>query len=199
MAYFNLSRMEEVGGRARTGPGACSSQTDDRSGTMAVTSLLCLVKPTDPRVERWLAEALEYADATGDRSKQLNTLTTLAWNHFLRSFYGRAQDMAEAEGFGRRLAGLAEELGAHELAVQGWSLLTVMARLSGRLAEAAAHAAVLQRATGDLAPPSSLARPGGDASRSPWPTGPPIRCRRCPPRPLPIPWSAWPRTSSKRN
>ncbi len=149
MAYFNLSRMDEAVAELEHALKLFDA-TDDPSGTMAVTSLLCLVKPTDPRVSTWLAEALQYADAAGDRSKQLNTLTTLAWNHFLRSFYGRSQDMAEAEGFARRLTALAEELGARELAVQGLSLLTIMARLSGRLSEAAEHTGALQRATGDL-------------------------------------------------
>jgi len=149
MAYFNLSRMEEAVAALELALKLFDT-TNDRSGTVAVTSLLCLVKPTDPRVSTWLAEALEYADAAGDRSKQLNTLTTLTWNHFLRSFYGQVQDMAEAEGFARRLAALAEDLGAHEQAVQGLSLLTVMARLSGRLSEAAEHAVALQRVAGDL-------------------------------------------------
>ena len=149
VASFNLSRMEESVvelEQALTGFESCA----DRTGIIAVTSFLCLVKPTDPRVSAWLADALEFADAAGDRSKQLNTLTTLTWNHFLRSFCGRAQDMAEAEGFARRLAELAEDLGSRDQAVQGWSLLAIMARLSGRLEEAAEHAVALQRATGNV-------------------------------------------------
>jgi hypothetical protein len=78
----------------------------------------------------------------------LNTLTTLTWNHFLRSFCGRPEDMTEAEGFARRLAELADDLGARDQAVHGWSLLTVMARLSGRFDEATVHALALQRAMG---------------------------------------------------
>ena len=85
----------------------------------------------------WLAEALEFADEAGDRSRQLGTLTTLAWHHFIRSLWGGAADTAEAEGFARRLAELAEELGAIDMAVHGRSLLAVMARFSGRLDEAA--------------------------------------------------------------
>jgi hypothetical protein len=80
----------------------------------------------------------------------LNTLTTLTWNHFLRSFCGGPQDMAEAEGFALRLTELADELGARDQAVQGWSLLTIMARLSGRFEDAAEHAVALQRATGNV-------------------------------------------------
>jgi tetratricopeptide (TPR) repeat protein len=149
VAYFNLSRMEEAVVELEQAL-TCFERCSDRAGTIAVTSFLCLVKPTDPRVSAWLADALEFADAAGDRSRQLNTLTTLTWNHFLRSFCGQARDMAEAEGFARRLAELAEDLGSRDQAVQGWSLLTIMARLSGRLDEAAEHAVALQRATGNV-------------------------------------------------
>ena len=51
---------------------------------------------------------------------------------------GPAADTAEAEGFALRLAELAEELGAVDMAVHGRSLLAIMARFSGRLDEAAA-------------------------------------------------------------
>ena len=87
----------------------------------------------------WLAEALAFADEAGDRSRQLGTLTTLAWHHFIRSLWGTAaRQSAEAEGFASRLAELAEELGAVDMAVHGRSLLAIMARFSGRLDEAAA-------------------------------------------------------------
>ncbi|HXQ62978.1 MAG TPA: adenylate/guanylate cyclase domain-containing protein [Acidimicrobiales bacterium] len=149
VAYFNLSRMEESAAELEHAL-KLFEQIDDRAGTIAVSSFLCLVKPTDPRVSTWLADALEFADASGDRSRQLNTLTTLAWNHFLRSFCGGPHDMAEAEGFARRLTQLADDLGARDQAVQGWSLLTIMARLSGRFEEAAEHAAALQKSTGNV-------------------------------------------------
>ena len=154
MAYFNLSRMDEACVELEEAL-KIFQEIDDRPGIIAASSMMSLVKPTDPRVSGWLAEALEYADATGDRSKQLNTLTTLTWNHFIRSFCGGPRDMAEAERFGRRLAELADELGSRDLAVQGWSLLAIMARLSGRLEEAAEHARALQRST-------------GSAQRDPW-------------------------------
>jgi class 3 adenylate cyclase/tetratricopeptide (TPR) repeat protein len=149
VAYFNLSRMAESVvelERALT----LFEHDADRAGVIAVSSFFSLVKPTDPRVTKWLADALEFADAAGDRSRQLNTLTTLTWNHFLRSFCGRAPDMAEAEGFALRLAHLAEDLGARDQAVQGWSLLAIMARMSGRFEEAADHAVALQRTTGNV-------------------------------------------------
>jgi class 3 adenylate cyclase/tetratricopeptide (TPR) repeat protein len=149
VAYFNLSRMEESVVELENAL-KLFEQSDDLPGTMAVSSFMCLVKPTDPRVPQWLADALEFADAAGDRSKQLNTLTTLTWNHFLRCLCGRPQDMEEAEGFAYRLAELAEELGALDQAVHGWSLVVIMARLSGRLAEAAEHAIALERAMGKV-------------------------------------------------
>jgi class 3 adenylate cyclase/tetratricopeptide (TPR) repeat protein len=147
VALFNLSRMEESGAdleRALT----LFEQDGDRAGAVAVSSFLCLVKPADHRVPGWLADALEFADAAGDRSRQINTLTTLMWNHFLRSFCGRSEDMGEAERFALRAAELAEELGARDQAVQSWSLLAIMARLSGRLDEAGEHAIELQRVAG---------------------------------------------------
>ncbi len=123
-------------------------QTGDRVGAVAASSFLCLARPTDRRVPQWLAEALEFADEAGDRSRQLGTLTTLAWHHFIRSLWGTATDTAVAEGFARRLAELGEELGAVDMAVHGRSLLAIMARFSGRLDEAALHAATLQRFSG---------------------------------------------------
>jgi len=147
VACFNLSLMEEAA--AELEPALKIFENDgDRAGSVAVSSFLCLVKPTDARVAGWLEDALEFADASGDRSRQINVLTTLTWNHFLRSFCGGPQDMAEAEGFGRRLAEVAEEIGARDQAVHGWSLLAIMARMSGRLEEAAEHAVALQRVSG---------------------------------------------------
>ncbi len=149
VSCFNLSRMEEAARELELGL-ALFERTEDRAGRIATSSFLCLARPTDRRVPEWLAEALEFADETGDRSRQLGTLTTLAWHHFIRSLWGTAHDTAEAEGFARRLAELAEELGALDMAVHGRSLLAVMARFSGRFDEAAHHAAVLQRLGGIL-------------------------------------------------
>ena len=142
---FNLGRMEEAASELELAL-AMFDEAGDRSGAVAVSSFLCLVRPSDPRVPRWLAEALRHADAAGDRSRQVNTLTTLSWNHYLRCFCGRPQDMAEAEGAALRLAALAEELGARDQAVQAWCLLAIMARFSGRLEEASERLASLQRA-----------------------------------------------------
>jgi len=144
VSYFNLSRMDESARQLELALGLFE-QIGDRVGAVAASSFLCLARPTDPRVRQWLAEALEFADEAGDRSRQLGTLTTLAWHHFIRSLWGTADDTAEAEGFARRLAELGEELGAIDMAVHGRSLLAIMARFSGRLDDAALHAEALQR------------------------------------------------------
>ncbi len=147
VSYFNLSRSEEA---ARHLERALEifERIGDRVGAVAASSFLCLARPTDRRVPQWLADALAFADEAGDRSRQLGTLTTLAWHHFIRSLWGGAPDTAEAEGFAGRLAELAEELGSIEMAVHGRSLLAVMARFGGRLDEAAAQAERLQGFTG---------------------------------------------------
>jgi class 3 adenylate cyclase/tetratricopeptide (TPR) repeat protein len=147
VASFNLSRMEESAAQLERAL-ALFEEAGDRNGAVSTSSFLCLAKPTDRRVERWLADALEFADEAGDRSKQITTLTTLAWHHFFRSFLGRTEDMGAAEGFAQRMAELAEELGADDMAIQGRSLVVVMARLSGRLAEAQEQVAQLQRVAG---------------------------------------------------
>jgi tetratricopeptide (TPR) repeat protein len=144
VTYFNLSRMEDAARELELGL-ALFEQIGDQVGAVAASSFLCLARPTDRRVPTWLAQALEFADQAGDRSRQLGTLTTLAWHHFIRSLWGTARDTAEAEGFARRLAELAEELGAIDMAVHGRSLLAIMARFSGRLDDAAVHAEALQR------------------------------------------------------
>jgi tetratricopeptide (TPR) repeat protein len=151
VAYFNLSRMDEASRQLEIGL-RLFEKIGDRVGAVAASSFLCLARPTDRRVPGWLAQALEFADRSGDRSRQLGTLTTLAWHHFIRSLWGTASDTAEAEGFALRLAELAEELGATDMTVHGRSLLAIMARFSGRLDEAKGHAEVLQRlrnTTGD--------------------------------------------------
>jgi class 3 adenylate cyclase/tetratricopeptide (TPR) repeat protein len=147
VAYFNLSRMDEASRELELGL-RLFEEIGDGVGAVAASSFLCLARPTDRRVPEWLDRALEFADQSGDRSRQLGTLTTLAWHHFIRSLWGNALDTAEAEGFALRLAELAEELGAVDMAVHGRSLLAITARFSGRLQEARAHAEVLQRLSG---------------------------------------------------
>jgi tetratricopeptide (TPR) repeat protein len=147
VCYFNLSRMNDAVCALERGL-ALFELVEDESGLLATTSFLCIAKPTDRRVPTWLARALEVADAAGDRGRQVSTLSTLAWNSFFRSFCGGPADVAAAEGFARRLADLAEDLGVLDIAVHGWSLLVVMARLSGRIDEASERAVELQRLLG---------------------------------------------------
>jgi hypothetical protein len=144
VAYFNLSRMDDSARELELALGLFD-QVGDKVGAVAASTFLCLARPTDRRVPGWLADALEFADQAGDRSRQLSTLTTLAWHHFIRSLWGSVPQTAEAEGFALRLAELAEDLGAFDMAVHGRSLLAIMARFSGRLDEAARHAEVLGR------------------------------------------------------
>jgi class 3 adenylate cyclase/tetratricopeptide (TPR) repeat protein len=149
VAYFNQSRMEEAAASLARGL-ALFEAAGDRWGAVNASSFLALVKPTDPRVPGWLADALEQADAAGDRTRQLSALTTLAWHHFFRSFCGTPEDMAEAEGFARRLAEGAEDIGALDLAIHGWALLAIMARFTGRLETGAACVGAVRRLSGKL-------------------------------------------------
>ncbi len=144
VAAFNLSRMAEAA-HSLDRAVELFGEADDRAGAVAASSFLCLARPTDRRVPGWLAEALEFADHAGDRMKQMTALSPLAWNHFLRSLLGDAAQTAAAEGFARRQTELAEEVGAVDIAPHGRSQLVVMARLSGRVGEAADHAAALGR------------------------------------------------------
>ncbi|MGD0380708.1 MAG: adenylate/guanylate cyclase domain-containing protein [Acidimicrobiales bacterium] len=147
VSYFNVSQMEDSGRELELGL-ELFERIGDRVGMVATSSFLCLARPTDRRVPDWLAQALAFADETGDRSRQLGILTTLAWHHFIRSLWGTAADTAEAEGFALRLAQLGQELAAFDLVVHGRSLLAIMARFTGRLDEAARHAEVLSRLSG---------------------------------------------------
>ncbi len=119
----------------------------DENGVVSTSSFLCLARPTDRRVPGWLDHALEYAEKAGDRSKEMTVLTTLAWHHFFRSFYGTYEQMSDARAYSGRMAVLAEDLGANDLAVHGWSLLALMSRLTGRFEEAAGYVAALERIT----------------------------------------------------
>jgi class 3 adenylate cyclase/tetratricopeptide (TPR) repeat protein len=144
VACFNLSHMEEAASELERGL-ELFERIGDRNGMVAATSFLCLARPTDRRVPQWLARALDFAEETGDRSRKLNALMTLAWHHTLRSLWGSADETAVAEDAARRLAELAEELGVHDLAVHGGSLLTIAARFTGRLDDAAKYAEALEQ------------------------------------------------------
>jgi len=144
VAYFYLSRMHEAATYLEQGLELFES-IGDRSGAVSASSFLCLARPTDPRVPMWLEDALQFADQSGDRSKKMTTLATLTWKHFFNSLAGSSRDTAEAEAFALRLAQLAEELGAVDMAIHGWALLAIMERLTGRFEEARERVNSLQR------------------------------------------------------
>jgi class 3 adenylate cyclase len=149
VAYFYMSHMEEAGEALEKGL-ALFEKLGDESGVVATSSFLCLARPTDSRVPEWLRAALEFSEKVGDRSREMTVLTTLAWHHFFRSFYGNPEQCAVARSYAARMAELAEELGAADLSVHGWSLLAIQARLTGDLEEASACIVALERVSRSL-------------------------------------------------
>jgi hypothetical protein len=147
VASFNLSHMGDAAADLERAL-AVFQRLDEDAAVVAVSSFLCLAKPTDPRVPEWLAGALKFADESGDRMKQVSALTSLAWHHFLRSLWGGPADTATAEQLALRLAEIAEELGAVEGAIHARSLLAMMARWSGRIRMAISQTGVLARHLG---------------------------------------------------
>jgi tetratricopeptide (TPR) repeat protein len=147
VASFNLSLMEDAAAELEEAL-AVFERLDEPAAVASVSSFLCLAKPTDPRVPEWLADALKFADESGDRMRQVAALTSLAWHHFLRSLFGGPADTAVAERLTLRLAEVAEDLGAMEPAIHARSLLAIMARLSGRVRLAVNQAGVLARHLG---------------------------------------------------
>ncbi len=147
VASFNQSRMADAVADLERAL-AIFERYDESSATVAVSSFLCLAKPSDRRVPEWLAGALRFADESGDRTKQVAALTSLAWHHFLRSLWGGPADTATAERLALRLAEVAEDLGAIEPAIQARSLLAIMARLSGRIQPAVTETKLLTRHLG---------------------------------------------------
>src|SRR5205823_7692580 len=66
---FNLSLMGDAAADLERAL-AIFQRLDEDAAVVAVSSFLCLAKPTDPRVPEWLAGALKFADESGDRMKQ---------------------------------------------------------------------------------------------------------------------------------
>ena len=151
VALFYLSRMEEAAELLERAL-ELFEQVGDKGGAIATASFLCLVKPADRRVPGWLADALEFAERVGDRSREMTVLTTLAWHLFFRSFCGDPDQIAEASRSARRMAELAEELGANDMAIHGWSLLAIMDRMSGRIEQAWHSVTSLERVMKGLRP-----------------------------------------------
>jgi class 3 adenylate cyclase/tetratricopeptide (TPR) repeat protein len=144
VAYFYLSRMAESSTALLRGLELFES-IGDRAGAVSTESFLCLARPSDPRVEQWLNDALQFANETGDRNRQGATLTTLTWRHFFQSMLGSEQDTQQAERLARRLSSLSEEMGALDIAIHGHSLRAVMTRLTGRFDAAREEALALAR------------------------------------------------------
>jgi class 3 adenylate cyclase/tetratricopeptide (TPR) repeat protein len=151
VASFYMSRMEEAAAQLLSAL-ALFEEIGDSNGRIATSSFLCLAKPADKRVPGWLADALEFAEQAGDRSREMTVLTTLAWHQFFRSFCGDAADMVTASKSARRMAELAEQLGASDLAIHGWSLLAFMERMSGEFDKASKCTAALERVANGLRP-----------------------------------------------
>ncbi len=151
VACFYMSRMEEAASHLERALELFEA-AGDKSGAVATASFLCLVKPADRRVPGWLADALGFAEEVGDRSREMTVLTTLAWHLFFRAFCGDPDQVLEASTSARRMAELAEQLGANDMAIHGWSLLAIMERMSGRLEEASISVAALERVMRGLRP-----------------------------------------------
>ncbi len=148
VARFNLSQMDEAAAELEQALEMFEA-VGDRPGAISSSSFLCLANPTDPRVPGWLEDALRFADETGDRTKQVTALATLAWKNFIRSMGGTYEEMEEAATYARRLAELSEELGANDMALHGWSLLALMARDAGMLDEAEEYVLALKRVSAE--------------------------------------------------
>jgi class 3 adenylate cyclase/tetratricopeptide (TPR) repeat protein len=177
VASFNLNQMEHAAELLERAL-AIFEATGDRAGAVSTSSFLCLVKPADKRASTWLADALAFADETGDRSKQLGALSLLAWNHFLRSIWGNPTDTAEAERFAARLGEVATELLADEMTVEAHSLMLLIARWSGRIDLAASHHEGLRGALAwggareywiGLAAGFAMTTSRGESAAPPWP------------------------------
>jgi class 3 adenylate cyclase/tetratricopeptide (TPR) repeat protein len=150
VAAFNLSHMEEASADLERAV-AIFEELGDQAGEVASASFLSLVRPSDPRVGTWLAKGLSFAEATGDRMREMSALVPLAWHHGLRTMWGPAAETADAEKFASRLAAVAEDLGQTDSAIHGESLLSILARSSGRLPEAVKHADAVSKLSDRLA------------------------------------------------
>lgn len=149
VAAFNLSRMEEAAADLERAMNLFGG-IGDQAGEVAASSFLCLARPGDRRVPTWLARALSFAEASGDRMRQIGALIPLAWHHCLRVLWGPVAETAEAERFAARLTAVAEELGQIDSAIHGHALISILARSSGRLEVAAQHAEQVTRMSATL-------------------------------------------------
>jgi class 3 adenylate cyclase/tetratricopeptide (TPR) repeat protein len=108
-----------------------------RPGVMAVYRFLALARPDDPRAGDWLEEALLDAQDRGDRTAQLSSLVSLAWHRFMRDRYGGPDELAAIDDVARRSLARAREFDIPEFGGYGLCIAAMVARLAGRLDEAA--------------------------------------------------------------
>lgn len=112
----------------------------ERPGELSVYRFFSLVRPDDPRAVGWLEESLTHAESVGDRTGQLNSLDSLAWNHFLRSRLGGGPSVSAAESYVERFLALAEELDMPIFLGHALCIASNQARLRGDVEVALRHA-----------------------------------------------------------
>jgi tetratricopeptide (TPR) repeat protein len=136
VALFNMGRVAESQAALDTGL-AIFQDVDHRPGVMAVYRFLALARPEDPRAADWLEEAFRDAEEKGDRNAQLSSLVSLAWHHFFRFRLGGPDRLDVIADLAAHAAELGQELGAPEFAGYGLCIGSNVARLRGRLDDAA--------------------------------------------------------------
>jgi tetratricopeptide (TPR) repeat protein len=139
VALFNLGRVADAQVALDDALGHFQA-VGFRPGVMAVYRFLALASPDDHRAGEWLEEALLDAEDRGDRSAQLSSLLSLAWHRFMRDRYGGPDELAAIDEVARRSVVLATELGVPEFGGYGLCIAAMVARLAGRLDNAAALA-----------------------------------------------------------
>jgi class 3 adenylate cyclase/tetratricopeptide (TPR) repeat protein len=121
----------------------------DVAGATAVHRFWGLLRPDDPRILGWLESALRAAEAAGDRTGQLNTLSALAWNHYFRARLGGPPEIAPTLARLAQMEELAESLGSADLLGHGYAIKADLCRLAGDLDGAADATDRLRRMASD--------------------------------------------------
>jgi class 3 adenylate cyclase/tetratricopeptide (TPR) repeat protein len=152
-ALANRGVLEFTQGRLAESSQSCEEalqlfrQAGDRQGAAAAGRQLALTNPDDPRVPTWLADGLQLAADTGDVADERNALIPIAWSHFIRSHFAGDALTAAARDSAARLVQVASDIGDTPFEVHGRCMLAVIARMSGRLDDAAVQ---LERARAAL-------------------------------------------------
>ncbi|MHB8669696.1 MAG: adenylate/guanylate cyclase domain-containing protein [Acidimicrobiales bacterium] len=139
VALFFLGRSEESGVELLAALDNFGSAAE-RPGELSVYRFFSLVRPDDPRAVGWLEESLAHAESVGDRTGQLNSLDSLAWNHFLRCRLGAGPSVSVAHGYVERFLALAEEMDMPVFLGHALCIASNQARLGGDLDSALRHA-----------------------------------------------------------